>query len=166
MKPLAFALFPVVALTLSGCAAHRSQLVLDPVGPPPQTPAIGRPAGTLVVFSAFDSSPHFNRSQYRRQYTNYSVLTADGQQMVRMVHNDSGKLAEGPEKLELPAGKYLVLARANGYGLVRVPVVIRRGQTTTLHLEGSVWWPASTGIGTSNPVRLPHQEIVGWRAAD
>ncbi len=83
-----------------------------------------------------------------------------------MVHNDSGKLAEGPEKLELPAGKYLVLARANGYGLVRVPVVIRRGQTTTLHLEGSVWWPASTGIGTSNPVRLPHQEIVGWRAAD
>ncbi len=64
-----------------------------------------------------------------------------------------------------PAGTYRVLARANGYGLAPVPVAIRPGQVTTLHLEGSVWWPVKSPIFNSNPVRLPGGEIIGWRAA-
>jgi hypothetical protein len=156
--------FLFVPTLLSGCAFHQRELVLDPVGPPPSAASATASQGSLLVFSAFDPTPDLNRSPYRRQYTDYKILSADGKQLVARVCNDNGLLLEGPRKVDLPAGTYRVLARANGYGTATVPVVIRSGQTTTLHLEGSVWWPKSTGIFQANPVRLPGGEIAGWRA--
>jgi hypothetical protein len=62
-------------------------------------------------------------------------------------------------------GAYLVAARANGYGKVIVPVVIRANQVTRVHLEGSPAWPNGRELAKSNPVLLPGGEIAGWRAS-
>jgi hypothetical protein len=83
---------------------------------------------------------------------------------LRTVHNDNGELVEGPAEVSLAGGRYRVVALANGYGLVIVPVVIVRSQVTTVHLEGSPSWPDKQALLHSNPVRLPDGEIAGWRA--
>jgi hypothetical protein len=118
----------------------------------------------LVVYSAFDPTPDLNRSPYRRRFTDYQIFSADGQQLIQLVNNNRETLVNTPPAVELATGSYRVVARANGYGPVTVPVVVKPGQVTTVHLEGSVWWPRSSPIFESNPVRLPKGEIVGWRA--
>jgi hypothetical protein len=162
--------FMAAAIVLSllagtGCAFHQRNVVLDPIGPAAGVVTSAASPGTLVVFSAFTPEPDINNSPYRRRYSDYRVLTADGRQQVQTVHNDRGVQVGGPQKVTLPAGEYRVEARANGYGQVMVPVVIRTGEITTVHLEGSVWWPRSSPIFASNPVRLPGGEIAGWRAS-
>ena len=72
---------------------------------------------------------------------------------------------EGPKRVQLPVGTYRVVARANGYGVVTVPVIIRADQVTTVHLEGGPSWQNRSQLGQSNPVRLPDGEIAGWRAS-
>jgi len=64
----------------------------------------------------------------------------------------------------LPAGTYRVVARANGYGIVTVPVVIEKNQVTTVHLEGGGSWENEVARSQSDAVRLPDGRIVGWRA--
>jgi hypothetical protein len=154
----------IIAASLLGCASPHRELALEPVGPAPYPGEGGGTQGLLVVFSALDPAPDFNSSPYHRRHIDYRVLSADGKQVIQTVHNDTGKLLEGPARVELRAGTYHVLARANGYGTVAVPVVIKPNQVTTVHLEGSTWWPRGSGIIEANPVRLPSGAIVGWRA--
>jgi hypothetical protein len=151
-----------LTLWLAGCASSHPELVLRPVGPPPGgTASPGRP-GQLQVFSALDTSANFNTTPYRQRYTDYEVYSAEGKERVRDVRNDTGKLLDGAAAVSLPPGNYKVIARANGYGKVTVPVLIQADQTTIVHLEGSHWWPRSSAIFDSNPVRLPNGQIVGW----
>ena len=154
----------MILAIIAGCAAPKPRLILDPIGPAPDHASADGAAGSLVVFSAFDPFPDLNRTPYRRRFTDYQVFSADGERLVRSVHNNRETLLNNPPAVELPAGSYRVAARANGYGPVTVPVVIQAGQLTTVHLEGSVWWPRSSPIFDSNPVRLPKGEIAGWRA--
>ena len=152
------------ASVLTSCVTSPRGLVLETVGPPPGETAEVGASGSLLVFSAFDPAADFNNSPYRNRYTDYRVYCSDGTQLVKAVHNDSGKLVEGPVRVDLAAGTYRVVARANGYGTVTVPVVIKASQTTLVHLEGSHWWPKNSPIFDSNPVRLPSGQIVGWPA--
>lgn len=164
MSRLPFWLPACTALTLwfCGCASPNPGLVLRPVGPPPGGASHpGRP-GTLQVFSAFDTSANFNTTPYRQRHTDYELYSADGKERIHTVRNDTGKLLDGPVAVSLPAGKYQVVARANGYGKVTVPVLIQANQTTAVHLEGNYWWPRNSAIFDSNPVRLPSGQIVGW----
>lgn len=154
----------IVAVALTGCTSPKGPLVLDPIGPAPHPGSTDGAHGSLVVFSAFDPIPDLNRSPYRRRFTDYQIFSADGEHLVRIVHNNRETLLNSPAPVELSPGSYRVLARANGYGPITVPVVIQAGQLTTVHLEGSVWWPRSSTIFESNPVRLPKGEIAGWRA--
>jgi hypothetical protein len=151
------------AVLLWGCASHRPALVLDTVGPAPSPSAVAGSTGTLKVFSAFEQGADFNSQLYRRHYTDYEILSADGKRLQR-VRNDRGTSVEAPKRVELPVGAYRVVARANGYGEVTVPVVIRADQVTTVHLEGSPSWPNPKQLTESNLVRLPDGEISGWRA--
>ena len=155
----------VLAVALAaGCVSQHRGLVLDPIGPPTSQSAGAGSNGTLVVFSA--SAPHadFNDLPYLRHYTDYKITYRDGKP-VQTVHNDSAALPEGPRRVQLPVGAYSVVARANGYGVVTVPVIIRPGQVTTVHLEGSSSWQSRSLLSQSNPVRLPDGEIAGWRAS-
>jgi hypothetical protein len=156
-------LFSTIAL-LSGCVSQVPELVLAPIGPPPGQPAVAAATGWLQVFSAFDPTPPPSTSSpYRRWYTDYKIVAPDGH-LVQTVHNDTGLLLEGPLKVPLLPGNYVVLARANGYGPVTAPVLIRPGQLTTIHLEGDPAWPQKALLSQSSPVRLPDGQIAGWPA--
>jgi hypothetical protein len=152
------------ATFLSGCASKGTALVLEPVGPPPLATAGKGSSGTLMVYSAYEQGAEFNSPYYRRQYSDYTILSADGR-LLQAVHNDSGTLTEAPKRVQLPLDTYRIVARANSYGEVVVPVVIRANQVTTVHLEGSPAWPNGRELAKSNPVCLPDGEIAGWRAS-
>jgi hypothetical protein len=163
MKPCVAISMLVAFVSVSGCMSHGPRLVLDPVGPPPVPSAAAGPTGTLKVYSAFEQGADFCSQLYRRHYTDYTILSAEGKRL-ESVRNDRGTLPAAPTPVELPVGTYSVVARANGYGGVTVPVVIRPGQMTTVHLEGSPSWPNRSQLASSNPVLLPGGEIAGWRA--
>ena len=74
-------------------------------------------------------------------------------------------ILQDPAPVELPAGKYRVVANANGYGQVTIPVIIEAQQTTVLHLEGGGSWLNEAEFNQTNAVRLPDGQIVGWRTA-
>ncbi len=164
MKLLLNAGMLATAVLLSGCASHGPGLVLDPVGPAPAPAAAAGSSGTLMVFSAFRQGADFSAPPYRREYTDYRILSSDGK-LLQWVRNDGGALEAAPKPVALPTGTYRVVARANGYGEVTVPVVIRPNQVTTVHLEGSPSWPDRKQLAASNPVCLPDGEIAGWRAS-
>ena len=135
----------------AGCSSYQGGTVLAPVGPIPSSgaisrsatgqPAVGTPAigdGSLVVYSAYEVNPDFDDWYLvHPQYTDYQILTETGKP-VKFVHNNSGSPLQDPARVELPAGKYRVEARANGYGRVTVPVMIAPHQLTTVNLENDV----------------------------
>lgn len=163
MKLLATFLVFATGFFLAGCASGG--LAVDTVGPiPAPTEAANPAAGTLMVYSAYDANADFNsRDAYRPEYSDYKICTADGK-LLQYVHNDTGTILQDPASVKLPAGKYRVVARANGYGKVTVPILIEAGQTTILHLESGGAWPDKSTFNQTNAVRLPDGRIVGWRA--
>jgi hypothetical protein len=149
---------------LAGCAGMRSDLVLDTAGPMPgqAAPAASGP-GFLLVYSAGKVNADFNsHDPNRREYSDYKILNSDNE-LVRRVHNMTEDILQGPVLVELPPGKYFVIARSNGYGIVTVPVIITSAQQTVLHLDGQ--WPNQSSISQDDAVRLPDGEIVGWKSA-
>jgi hypothetical protein len=148
----------------TGCTTSRPSLVLERVGPGPVQPANSQkgPDGSLVVFSAVDVGAHFNTVPYRPIYSDYQIQTKDGNPLRNVTNRDTRR--NSPNPVALPAGEYRVLARANSYGLVTVPVLIVAGQTTTVHLEGPSSWADSDSAERFNYVCLAHGQIVGYRA--
>jgi hypothetical protein len=151
MELLIAASLLVAAALVAGCAWRPHGLVLDPIGPPDSQSAGAGSNGTLVVFSAFDPHAHFNDLPYLRHYTDYKITYQDGK-LVQTVHNATATSLEGPKRLQLPVGAYRIVARANGYGVVTVPVIIRADQVTTVHLEGGVVRPRGAALlGPASP---------------
>ncbi len=165
MKSAAFFYILAIGTLLSGCASERDKLVLDSVGPRfPKISAENLQKGTLVVYSAYDVGANWDARDPRRPvYSDYKIFSLDGN-LLRAVHNDSGTILQDAVPVELPAGKYRVVASANGYGRVTIPVVIESRQTTVLHLEGGGAWSNEAQFNQTNAVRLPDGLIVGWRA--
>jgi len=151
---------------LTGCATGQSGITLDTVGPVPARLTTARSGnGVLVVYSAYKVNADFNRPDpYRPEYSDYKICTATGK-LLQYVHNNSGTILQDPASVELPPGEYRVKARANGYGIVVVPVVVERRQTTVVHLEGGGAWPDGSVFNQANAVRLPDGQVAGWRAA-
>ncbi len=152
----------VVALS-QGCASYQHGLVLDPVGPALDSTPNPGPTGKLIVFSAYDVHAHFSESPYQRFYSDYKILSDKGQPQ-QVVHNNLGVVSGGPKTIELPNGRYRVLARANGYGWLTVPVLIEANKLTTIHLEGGNSWRPFERPSTNNAVRLPDGRVAGWLA--
>jgi hypothetical protein len=151
---------------LTGCAGG-DRLLLAPVGPAPYqaaTTASASANGSLVVYSANRRGADANARDSRRpEYSDYKIFAADGT-LLQHVNNNSGTVLQDPVAVALPPGKYTVIARANGFGYVTVPVRIAAQQTTVLHLEGGVIWPEASAFGQTNAVRLPDGQVIGWKA--
>jgi hypothetical protein len=154
----------VACALLAGCAGMRSDFALDTVGPMPnQAAPLGSGPGTLIVYSAGKVNADFNsRDPNRRECSDYKILDSH-KKLVEHVHNVSDNIFQGPVLVDLPPGKYFVVARSNGYGVVTVPVMIETGLQTILHLDGG--WPNEPVFNQNNAVRLPDGEIVGWKSA-
>ena len=150
----------------SGCASEQNGLVLEPVGPmPAHTMLQSSTNGILVVFSAYEVGANFNNRDPRGQeYSDYTILTAAGDRL-RRIHNDTDTMLQDPATVELPPGNYRVVARANGYGTITIPICIQASRHTVLHLEGGGMWPNEADFNQTNAVRLPNGVIIGWRAS-
>jgi hypothetical protein len=151
----------LLSLQLSGCATNKQAQVLDRVGPASTEPGAGKD-GSLLVFSAPDTSAHFNTVPYRPIYSDYAILTEDGKLVQNVINRDARR--NSPNPVSLPASKYRVVARANGYGNLTVPVLIVAGRLTTVHLDGPGSWAGSDSVERSNLVCLTDGQIVGYRA--
>ena len=97
-------------------------------------------------------------------HSDYWIYAADGKPL-QWVRNRVSRQSEDPASVALPPGRYSFIARAAAFGAVKVPVVIEKGKTTFVHLDGSE--PAGASAKATGPfVTLPDGLIVGWRAQD
>lgn len=151
-----------VGILLVGCATGKSGILLDPIGPSAaESAAVHSRTGTLAVYSAFEVNADFNsRDPYRAEYSNYRIYSPDGK-LLQRVQNDNGSNFGSPAEVSLAPGKYRVVARANGYGTVTVPVVVTGNHVTTVHLEGG--YSDESACNENHTVRRPDGNLVGWR---
>jgi len=79
------------------------------------------------------------------------------------VQNHVGLEDQKPMTVPLPQGRYVVYARAEGYGRVTVPILIAASRTTVVFLEGK-GLPEAPELPEAEVVRLPDGRPVGRRA--
>ena len=164
MKSLWILSLSIVPLMLTGCLGQRDKLVLDPIGPVHASAPKKSGDGFLMVYSAYDAGAHFYSRKYDgREYSDYSIFDTNGR-LRQKVHNSTDSISEEPATVSLPPGRYRVIASANGYGNVTVPVIIERDRHTILHLEGGGTASELAGADSSNTVRLPDGRIVGYKS--
>ena len=158
LKHLAFALICGAALLMAGC--HSTLVLQTPVGPEPFERQTTGPTGRLLVFSAKEARGDGDDPIYY-QHSDYSIYGSQGKRIKR-VGNTKGHFDETPRLVDLPPGTYVVKARAECYDRVEVPVVIKSGRTTVVHLDKE-WKPAFTAQNTEL-VNLPQGYVIGWSA--
>jgi hypothetical protein len=150
----------VVLPLLASCAITPTPLAS--IGPGPVHKAWSGPEGYLQVFAAtrkVDADFH----AYFDVHVGYDVDDASGK-TVKYVANHIADTDESVDTVSLPPGTYTVVARSTWCGLMRIPVVIERGVTTSIHLDGNNWWPPSRPEGNLL-VFLPNGEAAGWKSA-
>src|SRR4029450_13549322 len=89
--------------------------------------------GSLVVYSATDAFDDGGLPYYA--HSSYAIYTTEGK-LFKNVENHMSNSDEAPEIVTLPMGPYVIEARSDRDGYVRVRVVIKRGQMTVLDLDG------------------------------
>ncbi|MGA3141645.1 MAG: hypothetical protein ABSF10_01180 [Verrucomicrobiota bacterium] len=160
MKNIGLILGAAVLTLMIGCAS--TLVVLAPVGPNPIGHSGMGSKGQLLVYSAWQGHGEGDNPCYY-QHGDYYIYQTSGK-LVRHVENSVGHYAQSPRPEFLPTGKYIVQARAKGYGNVwiKVPVVIQDGLTTRVHLDNE--WMIPAGISKTELVSVPIGYPVGWRA--
>src|SRR4051812_32080329 len=143
------AVFLWVAVVVGACGCASEPLTLDPIGPSVPKASRFLEGGTLQVYSALTER---NDSRIKYNYPqNYFVFTPE-RTLVKAVVN-SQLLSEEPARVNLPGGKYLVKAPSDGFGWVYVPVSIKGGAITEVHLDRR--WRLKDVANATNLVRLP-----------
>ena len=166
-------------LWLVGCASAPNVAVREPVGPAPTGPVGCLADGQLQVYSARERAPldgnaeefvwnnDFGRNDflYGPARTDYTIFTPDGN-LFKRVSNARGSNDEQPTLVTLAAGSYNIEAEAeenNGVTLAaEVPVVIKPGQTTVVHLDRD-WKPATSQADKHAFVQAYDGRFIGWR---
>ena len=150
----------LLLLVLTGCAS--TPVTLSPVGPNPIAAQTQSIQGGLEVFSRLaarsDDQNQGSTDPIWYQHTGYSIYRPDGSLMKR-VQNTVGHYEQDPCVVNLPAGQYIVKAQATDMFWVKVPVTIKPGEITRVHLDGQ-WKPSAHGEAV---VRLPDGKAVGWK---
>ncbi len=162
MKMITVVLGAAVSCALAGCVS--APMTLAPVGPNPAGRVSASEEGQLEVFSKLQL--HHDGNEYDPnpawyQHTDYVVYDMQGKR-VRHVFNTVGHYEQAPSVTSLPPGEYRVVARAQGYLRVTVPVVIEAGRTTRVHLDAQ--WQAPMGTRETELVEVPGGYPVGWLA--
>lgn len=158
MKGINFILGAAIASMLAGCST--TPIVLNPVGPPPPGATAPPHQGYLQVYTPTEARNEGEDTYY--PHSGYHIYTASG---VRWKHvpNRIDTTDESPMVVVLPAGNYKIVARADGYGRITVPVVINGGTLTEVNLE--TWNRKKTPPNNEAAVvQLPNGYVVGWRA--
>ncbi|MGD1019042.1 MAG: hypothetical protein ABSA12_06955 [Verrucomicrobiia bacterium] len=161
MKRLLMLCWLGVSTFAMSCALTTKPVMLGTVGPDPSAQAASSTTGFLKVYSAVKCYPYDR--QYYFEHTDYGVYDAAGKR-VKSVRNAAGFHDPTPALVTLPAGAYNVVAWADGYELVKVPVVIKAGQLTEVNLEANRK-PSIPATAEADVVRMYDGRVVGWSAA-
>jgi len=144
---------------LASCATSQRTLVLGPVGPEPPATREQAPLGYLKVWSA---TARVNAGDMNyRPHTSYEIDSMDGK-LVQSVANSVGLYDEDPALVQLPAGRYIVKAESQDYGLVEVKAIIMPGQLTVINL-GHEFIPGTSSSRAADLQRQPNGDVLGWR---
>ena len=119
------------------------------------------PQGYLKVFTATED--HNDGDTHYFPHTSYTIYSDDGKTVVKKVPNAIGVHDEDPSLVQLSAGTYVVRAKAENSGMVKIAVIIKPGQLTKVNLEHDGKYRIPPG-NTADLVRLPNGQVVGWRA--
>src|SRR6476660_6536116 len=88
--------------------------------------------GSLQVYSATDAFDDGGLPYYA--HSSYAIYTTD-RKLFKNVENHISNSDEIPEVVTLPAGSYVIEARSERDGYVRVRIVIKAGRQTILDLD-------------------------------
>jgi hypothetical protein len=88
--------------------------------------------GSLVVYSATDAFEDGDVPYYA--HSSYAIYATNGK-LFKDVENHISRSDEIPEVVTLPVGSYVIEARSEREGYVRVRVVIKAGRRTILDLD-------------------------------
>ncbi len=157
-KKIAF-IGAVIIPLFAGCAS--TPVALNSVGPAPAKPA-GEyvPTGWLRVYTATDAH-EIGDNTYYYTHTGYHIYGEDGK-LWKYIPNHTGDMDESVADVQIPEGNYKISAQSEAYNFVFVPVIIRAGKTTDIHLETT--WKAPAGTPTNELVYLPDGYPVGWKS--
>jgi hypothetical protein len=163
MKKLFVLLGAGMVSLLMGCSS--APVALAPVGPNPLGSESTVDEGQLQVFSGLAERSD-NRNQASEdpvwyQHTDYRIYDLHGK-LVKRVNNTIGHYEQTPRPVALPAGRYVVKAEASDYSMVQVPVTIKRGRITRIHLDDN--WKVPADAPRNELVRMPNGKPAGWRA--
>jgi hypothetical protein len=158
MNKLCF-LITAVALVLSSCATTDQPYALAAVGPPPGLISHGK-EGTLQVFTA--TSTRNDGGTFYYPHSAYRIYELNGN-FVRFVRNHAGTTDQRPEPVGLSAGDYYIIAKSEGCGVVKLPIVIKGSQLTVIYLDQTVMREAKAAH-INEVVTFPNGHIVGWKA--
>lgn len=153
--------FTLLSSFLAGCSS--TPLSLAPVGPNPTGAEGEATTGQLEVYSALQEchdGNEFDNNPLWYQHSDYVLCNLNGRPM-KHVFNSVGHYAQRPRPIALAPGRYLVKAEAKDYMSVVVPVVIKAGRTTRVHLDDA--WNPGAFTTKSELVSTPTGYPVGWR---
>ena len=128
----------IVPLSLYLCgptiAEERDRSVLSPgpVRPGNLDYPAGSIQGYLTVYITADQFNDGSAWYFPRSF--YAIYTIDGK-LFKSVKSQHSADEEIPDVVALPIGSYMVVARSEKDRYVRLPVVIKAGQRTTLSLD-------------------------------
>ena len=183
LKLTAWNLLAIVLLFTAGCASGPQGNRMQAVGPSPNEPSNGNGNGSLQVYSALDLAPvDYEMTTYAQRtgfpmendsikstmlhttsHSSYEIYSSNGA-LVKHVNNSKSGNNPNPEIVSLQPGSYLVEGDTEEYDSVSHPVIIpvriKSGLTTTVHLDGK-WNLASSG-NSSDMVKFPNGHTVGW----
>jgi hypothetical protein len=129
---LKVALLPAM-IVLGGCASGEKVVALSPVGPNSNASPGGNGPGHLIVHNAsHEALTRYGAMAY--PHDDYKIYNERGA-CIKRVRNCSGAEGEIPIRVDLPAGRYTVLAQSETQGAVAVPVIIKSRLTTEVNLE-------------------------------
>jgi len=118
----------------------------------------GLPQGSLVVYSATDQFDDGGLFYYA--HSSYSIYTTDGK-FFKNVENHISRNDEIPTTVTLPIGSYIIEARSESRGYVRLPVVITAGRRTVLDPDKGANGHTETLARTKHSRHLTDQPARG-----
>ncbi len=163
MKTTYYLWAAAVSLALVAGCATTPPVTVSQVGPNPNGLTINSEKGGLEVYSRLsqrsDDQNQGSTDPIWYQHTSYAIYNTDGS-LVKNVQNAPWHYDKAPARVMLPPGDYLVKARSADYFWVRVPVVVKSGEVTRVHLDDLWSPPADAAKGAV--VRMPNGRPIGW----
>ncbi|MBX7209847.1 MAG: hypothetical protein K1X78_16135 [Verrucomicrobiaceae bacterium] len=154
----------LLLMLMSGCTAPEPVKITTVVGPSSAAQAGAREDGALKVFSRREMKGDAD-GPVELPHSDYEVCTPAGNR-VQVVRNSTEQNVLLPAIVPLHPGRYLIKARARNSGMVEVPVLIKSGRITVLHLDRGGTSQHLTADAGENVVRLPDGSPIGWRATN